>query len=163
MPAERNSALAYLATTELSPQIVGEYLAKSPLRAEYYSEIYKVLKQNENESSTKEDRISLIAKTVMSLAPAKAIDEALASLAVKTFSREKIEEAFNGLSFSEREPTPEKIDELLAVGVKKALIDINDKGYRKLVENGAKGIIELGLAIFHHGTKVKAAFGPERG
>jgi hypothetical protein len=152
--AERNAVLALLAKNNLSELTLSSELAKSKLREVYNNEIKSVLSQNSNISLVGYDKLQLIVDTIQSSAPVTAVNEVLAKLAEENFSPDKIEAALADESASRRKPTPERINELLTEGANKALNSITEKGYRKIVENEANRIIDLGLAIFDHGATI---------
>jgi predicted solute-binding protein len=54
--------------------------------------------------------------------------------------------------------TADKIDDLLSKAARKALIDITERRYHDIVDQGAEGIIDLGLAVHGANGRVEAIF-----
>jgi hypothetical protein len=75
-------------------------------------------------------------------------------------SEEEIDEALLETGYMLK-LSDEQIDSILTETAKIALTTISEKGYHGIVGPKAKKIIDLGLAIFGKGSKVKAAFGPQ--
>jgi hypothetical protein len=55
----------------------------------------------------------------------------------------------------------EKIDETLSKATQGALNDIITRNYHGIIQHRAKEIIDIGMAIYGHGDRVKVAFGPK--
>jgi hypothetical protein len=160
--AERNEILARLAKQSLDTSLMDEALSRSNLSDLYNKEIYKALKEHESRDNplSKDERILLIAETILSLATKKETNEVLAKLAEEMITKDEIEAA---LAKPPSGPTlsPKEINQLLTKVVNKALNDITQRGYHQMIASEAKEIIDLGLVIYDHGATVKAAFGPQ--
>ncbi|MDR0620710.1 MAG: AAA family ATPase [Deltaproteobacteria bacterium] len=155
--AERNAVLARLAKNQPSTKVDAR-LAISSLRDKYDNEIDRALYENRNLPLSDDDRNHLIAEIIKSLAPAKELNVELAKLALNTVAPEYIQAALSEASV-DTELTSDRLDLLLAKGAEKALEDITARNYRQVIGNEAKRIIDLGMAIYDHGAKVKVVFG----
>jgi hypothetical protein len=144
----------------MPPTRVDARLAISSLRDKYDKEIDRALYENKDLPLSDDDRNHLIAEIIKSLAPAKELNEELAKLAVNSIAPEFIQEALSEASVGP-ELTSDQLDELLAKRAETALEDITNRNYHQVIESEAKEIIYLGMAIYGHGTKVKAIFGPK--
>jgi hypothetical protein len=159
--AERNAVLALLAKSTLEKSLLDKELSMSNLSRQYDIGINKAIDEYERGDTplTKEERVRLIGNAIRSLASIEEVEAVLAKLAENRLKKEEIEEALTESSGPELSPS--EVDKLLTDGVNEALRDISQRGYHKMIANEAKEIIDLGLAIYEHGSIVKASFGPK--
>jgi hypothetical protein len=88
------------------------------------------------------------------------LDQALAELVNNELPKEMLTDILLSASPMLKQ-SDEQIEDKLSQAVAKALKAIKEKNYHGIVALKAKNIIDLGLAIYGVGSKVKAAFGNE--
>jgi hypothetical protein len=158
---EENAALASLAYIRLSKDEVFECL--SNLASEKFDgkQKYQILLKDSQEDLTTSEKKQLLAEAALNSIPESDLNQTLAKAARDKLPPKEINKAL-------REATAKlglneaQVDAVLSKAVQEALRDIAQKDYHGPLRNEAKSFIDLGLAIFEDGSRVKAAFRPEK-
>ena len=158
--AQRDQILARLARRLLPTEVRDKELAMSSLSDNFNKAIDDVLSKKGNKHLTGYERFSLIAKTIESLAPERALNKALAQLAEKRLDPKIITAALPEAA-SGSDSGADQIDKLLAKRAQEALWAITDKEYDQIAEakRPAEKIVNLGIAASDYCKKIKVIFG----
>jgi hypothetical protein len=123
-------------------------------------ELDQITDEDSYDNATQEEKDNILAKAALKSLPKADTDKVLADTARDHLSSEDLEEALYGAG-DKPKISNTAIDSVLSKAVQKALNDITERDYQGLLRHKAKEIITLGLAVYSHGSQVKAAFGPK--
>ena len=113
---------------------------------------------------SQEERNRLLGRAVLEKLSGAKSEAALAEVAERLLSPEQIGAALRHEAANEPDPRDDKaIDRALSKAADQALSDIAGRGYRDIIGGDAVEIIDLGLAVYDNGRRVKAIFGPKAG
>jgi hypothetical protein len=158
--AETEAALARVAKTKLSKKTRNENLAKLAMIRLDDVELDQIIDEDSYDNATQEEKDNILAKAALKSLPKADTDKVLADTARDLLSSEDLEEALYRTG-DKPKISNAAIDSVLSKAVRKALNDITERDYQGLLRHKAKEIIDLGLAIYRHGSLVKAAFAPK--
>jgi hypothetical protein len=158
-PAEEEEALAVAAIDLVSKGARNESLARLAKRKLDRVELFQITSEDSYDNATKEEKDTILAKAAMKMFPRVDTDKVLADAARAHLSSEELQEALY-MAGNKPSLSNDEIDSVLSKAVHKALRDITERDYQGLLRHKAKEIIDLGLAVYSHGSQVKAAFGP---
>ncbi|MDR1111545.1 MAG: AAA family ATPase [Deltaproteobacteria bacterium] len=139
---ERNIKVAAAVETKLKPLDFEKAIFKGHLTTPTAEEITAILAESAIEYLTEEE-----------------INEVQANMVRKELTQSEKEKIYKDVTPTAFKPTSEEIDDALTKGAKEALKAITEKGYHRILGDRSKEIIDLGLAIYDTGFKVKAIFG----
>jgi hypothetical protein len=158
---EENTTLASLALKRLKTEEVDEILADIAMKTFDINKKYQILSQFDDKKSTEAEKNKTLAVAALNSIPESDLNQTLAKAVRDKLPPKEINkalrEATTKLGLNEAQ-----IDEVLSKAVQEALRDIAQKDYHGPLRNEAKSFIDLGLAIFEDGSRVKAAFRPEK-
>ncbi|MDR1109636.1 MAG: AAA family ATPase, partial [Deltaproteobacteria bacterium] len=157
-PAEEEEALAVAAIDLVSKEARNESLARLAKRKLDRIELFQIISEDSYDNATKEEKDTILAKAAMKSFPRVDTDKVLADTAKTHLSSEELQEALYMVG-NKPSPSNDEIDSVLSKAAQKALKDITERDYQGLLRHKAKEIIDLGLAVYWHGSQVKAAFG----
>jgi uncharacterized membrane-anchored protein YjiN (DUF445 family) len=157
---ERNQALARAAETQLSNKVYNKTLALAISNKLPYLEYRKVMSKGKKDHSTEEELNKYLAEAADEYLTENEIVNALAEAVEKELPKEKINEIVNNTVSKSKLPD-ETIDAELSKAAKQALDDVTTRNYHGTVKLNANAIIDLGLAVYGVGSKVKSIFGPK--
>jgi hypothetical protein len=159
-PAEKEAALARVAKTRLPKKARNESLAKLAMIRLDDDKLDQITSDDNFDSSSQEEKNNILADSANKSLHKDEINKTLADMARNTLSSEDLEEALY-MAGDTPSLSNDVIDSVLSKAVKKALSGITERDYQGLLRHKAKEIITLGLAVYSHGSQVKAAFGPK--
>jgi hypothetical protein len=154
-PEEKINILASAATEMVSRKNVDKCLAKLAKLRLPPKETIPIERQKDEIQ-----RNRLLADLALSSLPDSNINQALAELVRQELPKETVTDIILSASPMLKQ-SDEQIEDKLSQAVGLALKAIKEKNYHRIVALKAKNIIDLGLAIYGVGSKVKAAFGEE--
>jgi hypothetical protein len=144
--------LANAAKDRLRPQKINESLADIALTKLEYKDVHSISTLRKGPKRTR-----LLADLALKLLPDSDINQALAATARQTFTEAEIDQAFPNAS--DKPVSDAQIDSILSEAAQRALSNIADRNYHGMLKKEAKAFIDLGLAFYGYGEKIKAAFG----
>jgi hypothetical protein len=157
---DKNEPLARAARIKLSEDALNQALSQALQEKLTFSELHKLISQLPPESQTKAGRVRSLAQEADRVLDENEKTNALAELAKYTFKYDEIKELLK-MAKPKAKLNVKKIEESLTKAAQKALSDIKARECHSFLKLEADAIIDLGLAIFPNGPKVKAAFGPK--
>jgi hypothetical protein len=141
-----NHALAQGVSNKLRDDEIAELTSKLPIITSTPADIDRLLSEEAENALTEIERRQALAE-----AAKKELDPEFIKTVLKK-SRSKSNPDPN-LDLDEK-----RVDDILSRAVQEALSDIVARGYHGIIGLKAKEIIDLGLAVYGNGVKVKAAF-----
>ncbi|MDR1658322.1 MAG: hypothetical protein LBT47_12365, partial [Deltaproteobacteria bacterium] len=157
--AEKDQALAKTAVMVLSEEVVNQSLSQAVQNKLELNEIRNLLSQSPLKPSTKADRDQVLAQAAETALTQEEKENELASAIRKNVSIDEIKQIYRQAT-SKFSLSNDQIDAILSQSVQQALLDIKERDYHGIVKLKAAKIIDLGLAIYGNGAKIKAAFWP---
>jgi hypothetical protein len=156
---EENSFLAFVAMEKVPEDEINRRLAReAKKKLEDPFELFPILS---SATLTEIEKNRLVAEVARKSLPKDEINKILARLVKDKLSEAQLNEILEddvGTDLSE-----EDIDGRLSKAADEALLSIEKKDYHSLLRNSADRFIDLGLAIYGSGSKVKAVFGKSKG
>ena len=112
-------------------------------------------------TSDQENKNKLLARLAMKSLTKERFNQVLAGSAAVHLSPGIINAALRKAAARKPDPLDDKaIDGVLTKATDQALRDIIARDYHDIIDDDAVEIIDLGLAVYGHGNRVKAVFGP---
>ena len=111
--------------------------------------------------SSPEEKYRLLGETALKSLPEEKANEVLAVAANHFLTSKQIQAAFRKETAKLPDPPDEEIDLMLSKAVETALSQIAERKYHMILDSHTKKVIDLGLAVYGYGQRLKAAFGPE--
>ena len=102
----------------------------------------------------------MLGRAALETLPEDVTTPVLASAARRLLSSAQIEAALLEASPASADLPEPEIDEMLSKAAQKALSDIIESNYHAIADSDAKEIVDLGLAVYGYGQRVKAVFAP---
>ncbi|MDR1578225.1 MAG: AAA family ATPase [Deltaproteobacteria bacterium] len=159
-PEENDQILARLAMDKLSTEEKNKTLADLARYKLARVESYFIISDGQDKNCSKDEINQLLIQAALKSLPQADIDQALAALAKKRLANDVIEIALlEGARASKLYEEP--IEAILLKTSQEALNDLITRDYHGSLKPMAKEIIDLGLAIFGLGSRVKVTFGPK--
>ena len=159
-PKELNQALAAEVTSSVPLEAVYEFLAPLAKKRMSPAAIARVMAASPERKPSPEARNRLLGEAALQTLPEAVTTPELAKAAKALLSPEQIEAALESASKG-TDPPDEEIDRLLTQAAQEALDAIVQKKYHKILDSHTEKGIDLGLAVYGYGQRLKAAFAPE--
>ncbi|MDR1486669.1 MAG: AAA family ATPase [Deltaproteobacteria bacterium] len=144
--------LANVAKDRLRPQEINESLADIAITKLKYNDVHSTSTLRKGPK-----RNRLLADLALKLLPESDINQALAATARLKLPEAEIDQALSNTS--DKTVSNAQIDSILSDAAQRALSDITERNYHGMLKKEAKAFIDLGLAFYGYGEKIKAAFG----
>jgi DNA-binding ferritin-like protein (Dps family) len=155
---ERNIALAKAAEKLLPNHIYTKTLAQVIENKLSFLEYRKVISKVKKNYSTEEELNQYLAETADEYLTEMEILNALAEVIEKALTNDEVKQVLSKVDSKSKLPD-EIIEAKLSKAAQQALDDAKTRNYQGIVKLNANVIIDLGLAIYGVGSKVKAIFG----
>ena len=157
---KRNRALARAVLSTIDMDVVHERLAPSARQNLSLKLIAAVLDDPSARGKSQEEKNRLLGRAALDNLPETKTNPALAGMAKELLSPEEIEAALREAKSAMPAISEEMIGKVLSKATDQALRDIIARGYHDIIGDDAAEIIDLGLAIYGPGHRLKADFGP---
>jgi hypothetical protein len=155
---EENNILTVAIMDKLTIDEINHILALEATKKMNPFELKNILFEHSQKNRTENEKNKLLADAARKKLPLAKINQIFASKAKIQLPPSEVYRLLDEATLSSASSV-EDIDATLSKAAQKALNDIKARDYHGIVKLKAAKIIDLGLAIYSNGAKIKAAFG----